>query len=63
MDRATVEPAIRKVLTEIQSKPNEAERIAKAAEGVSVPMDIEQLIYGAGRLQDAVSLLIRLSRA
>ena len=63
MDRATVEPAIRKVLTEIQSKPNEAERIAKAAEGVSVPMDIEQLIYGTGRLQDAVSLLIRLSRA
>jgi hypothetical protein len=63
MDRATVEPAIRKVLAEIHSKPNEAERIAKAAEGVSVPMDIEQLIYGAGRLQDAVSLLIRLSRA
>jgi hypothetical protein len=72
MDRATIEPAIRIVLTEIHSKLNEAARIAKAAEacalpgsvaeGVSVAMDIEQLIYGAGRLQDAVSLLNRLSR-
>jgi hypothetical protein len=60
------------VLTEIHSKPNEAARIAKAgeacalagsvAEGVSVSMDIEQLIYEAGRLQDAASLLNRLSR-
>ena len=51
---------------------NEAARIAKAAEacalagsvaeGVTVSMDIEQLIYEAGRLQDAVSLLNRLSR-
>jgi hypothetical protein len=29
---------------------------------VSVSMDIEQLIYEAGRLQDAASLLNRLSR-
>jgi hypothetical protein len=28
---------------------------------VTVSMDIEQLIYEAGRLQDAVSLLHRLS--
>jgi hypothetical protein len=72
MDRATIEPAIRIVLTEIHSKLNEAARIAKAAEacalagsfaeGVTVSMDIEQLIYEAGRLQDAVSLLNRLSR-
>ena len=72
MDRATIEPAIKIVLTEIHSKLNEAAPIAKAAEacalpgsvakGVSVAMDIEQLIYGAGRLQDAVSLLNRLSR-
>jgi len=51
---------------------NEAARIAKAAEacalagsiaeGVAVSMDIEQLIYEAGRLQDAASLLNRLSR-
>jgi hypothetical protein len=69
MDRATIEPAIKIVLTEIHSKLNEAAPIAKAAEacalagsvaeGVSVAMDIEQLIYGAGRLQDAVSLLNR----
>ena len=72
MDRATIEPAIRSVLAEIHSKLNEAARIAKAAEacalagsiaeGITVSMDIEQLIYEAGRLQDAVSLLNRLSR-
>jgi hypothetical protein len=32
------------------------------AEAVAVSMDIEQLIYEAGRLQDAASLLNRLSR-
>jgi hypothetical protein len=72
MDHATIEPAIRIILTEIHSRLNEAARIAKAAEacalagsvteGVSVSMDIEQLIYEAGRLQDAASLLNRLSR-
>jgi hypothetical protein len=72
MDRATIEPAIRIVLTEIHSRLNEAARIAKAAEAcalagsiaeaVTVSMDIEPLIYEAGRLQDAVSLLNRLSR-
>ena len=72
MDHATIEPAIKIVLTEIHSNLNEAARIAKAAEacalagsvaeGVTVSMDIEQLIYEAGRLQDAASLLSRLSR-
>jgi hypothetical protein len=72
MDRAMIEPAIKIVLAEIHSKLNEAARIAKAAEacalagsiaeGVAVSMDIEQLIYEAGRLQDAASLLNRLSR-
>jgi hypothetical protein len=72
MDHATIEPAIRMVPTEIHSKLNEAARIAKAgeacalagsvAEGGSVSMDIEQLIYEADRLQDAASLLNRLSR-
>jgi len=72
LDHATIEPAIRMLLTEIHSKLNEAARIAKAAEacalagsiaeGVAVSMDIEQLIYEAGRLQDAASLLNRLSR-
>jgi hypothetical protein len=72
MDRATIEPAIRILLTEIHSRLAEATRIAKAAEacalagsiaeGVTVSMDIEQLIYEAGRLQDAASLLNRLAR-
>ena len=72
MDRATIEPAIKIIMTEIHFKLNEAAHIAKAAEacalagtvaeGVTVSMEIEQLIYEAGRLQDAVSLLNRLSR-
>jgi hypothetical protein len=72
MDRATIEPAIKIVMTEIHSKLNEAARIAKAAEacalagsiaeGVTVSMEIDQLIYEVGRLLDAVSLLNRLSR-
>ena len=72
MDRATIEPAIRILLTEIHARLSEAARIAKAAEacalagsvaeGVTVSMDIERLIYEAGRLQDAASLLNRLSR-
>ena len=72
MDHATIEPAIKIALTEIHSKLNEAARVAKVAEactlaggvaeGVTVSMDIEQLIYEAGRLQDAASLLNRLSR-
>jgi hypothetical protein len=72
MDRATIEPAIKILLSEIYSKLKAAAAIAKAAEacalagaiaeGVSVSMDIEQLIYEAGRLHDAASLLNRLSQ-
>jgi hypothetical protein len=72
MDRATTEQAITMILTEIHSRLDDAARIAKAAEacalagsvaeGVVVSMDIEQIIYEAGRLQDAASLLNRLSR-
>jgi hypothetical protein len=71
MDRATIEPAIKLLLTEIHSKLTEATRIAKAAEacglagsvteGVALSMDIEQLIYEADHLHGAVSLLNRLS--
>jgi hypothetical protein len=71
MDRATIEPTIKLVLTEIHTKLNEAVRIAKAAEacalagsvaeGVTVSMDIEQLIYEADHLLGAASLLNRLS--
>src|SRR3954469_8747272 len=70
MDRATIEPAIKLLLTEIHTKLNEAVRIAKAAEacalagsvaeGVTVSMDIEQLIYEADHLLGAASLLNRL---
>jgi hypothetical protein len=71
MDRATIEQAIALLLAEIHSKLDEAARIAKAAEacalagsageGVSVSMDIEQLIYEADHLHGAVSLLNRLA--
>ena len=37
MDRATIEPAIKIVLTEIHSKLNETARIAKAAEACAPP--------------------------
>jgi hypothetical protein len=64
---------IKACLGEIHSRLSEAARIAKAAEacasagGVTeagtVSMDIEQLIYEAGRLHEAASLLNRLSQA
>jgi hypothetical protein len=66
------EPAIKLIIAEIHLKLDAAERIAKAAEayvmagsiseGVEVSMDIEQLIYEAGRLHDAASLLNRIRR-
>ena len=69
---AIAEKTITIILTEIHLRLDEAARIAKAAEacalagsiteGVTVSMDIEQLIYETGRLQDAASLLNRLSR-
>jgi len=73
MDSAVINEAIKTCLTEIYSRLSETARIAKAAEacanagsvseGVTVSMDIEQLIYEAGRLHDAASLLNRLSQA
>jgi hypothetical protein len=73
MDSAVINEAIKACLTEIHFRLSEAARIAKAAEacasagsiaeGISVSMDIEQLIYEAGRLHDAASLLNRLSQA
>jgi hypothetical protein len=71
MDRATIEPAIRIVLSEIYSKLNEAARI-EGRGSLRVGGErrrrrnrfdgIEQLIYEAGRLQEATSPLNRLSR-
>ena len=72
MERASIEPAIKLIITEIHNRLSEATRIAKAAEaciqngaiaeGIEVSMDIEQLIYEAGRLHDAASLLDRIRR-
>jgi hypothetical protein len=71
MDRITIEPAIKIILGQIHTKLDEAARIARAAdacaktgavaEGLAVSTEIEPLIYETDRLQDAVSLLIRLS--
>ena len=65
------EPAIKLIIAEIHLKLDAAERIAKAAEacalagsvseGVRVSMDLEQMFYETHRLQDAASLLNRLS--
>ena len=72
MDRAISEQAVKLILREIHLRLSEATRIAKAAEacavagsvgeGVTLSMNIELLVYEAGRLQDAASLLNRLSR-
>jgi hypothetical protein len=72
MDRAIAEKTITIILTEIHLRLDEAARIARTAEacalagsiaeGVTVSMDIEQIMYETGRLQDAASLLNRLSR-
>ncbi|MFK4401908.1 hypothetical protein [Bradyrhizobium elkanii] len=73
MDAQWIEPAITACLRTVHAKLKEAEQIARAAaacaetgsvsEGVRVSMDIEQLIYDAGRLQDAASLLKGLLRS
>jgi hypothetical protein len=72
MDRAFIEPAIKCILSEIAGRLSDAARIGKAAEacalagsvaeGVTVSMEIEQILYETGRLQDAASLLNRLAR-
>jgi hypothetical protein len=73
MVKANFDEALSACFTEIHARLSEAAQIAKAAEAcanagsmaeaVTISMDIEQLIYEAGRLQDAASLLNRLSRA
>jgi hypothetical protein len=71
MDRTIINAMLKQLLSSIHARLSEAARIAKAAdacaeagsiaEGVALSMDIEQLVYEAGRLQDAASLLNRLS--
>ena len=73
MEATAINEAIKFCFKEISSRLDEATRLARAAEacvlagsvaeGVEVSMDIEQLIYEAGRLHDAVSLLHRITRS
>lgn len=70
MDKKTIAPVIQACFAEMRAKLKEAEGIAKAAEAcaeaasideaVRVSMGIEQLIYDADRLHDAVALLGRM---
>jgi len=72
MDSTFIDQTIKACFAEISNRLADAARIAKAAEAcalagsiaeaVTVSMDIEQLLYEASRLQDATSLLNRLSR-
>lgn len=72
MAKPILKDAVIACLDEVQVRLSEAARIATAAqacahagsvaEAVTVSMDVEQLIYEAGRLQDAASLLNRLSQ-
>jgi hypothetical protein len=70
MEAEIIKPAVTACLAEIHTKLKAAEQIAKAAracaeaggitEAIQVSMDIEQLIYEAGRLHDAATLLARM---
>jgi hypothetical protein len=72
MERAIIDPAIRIILSEIAARLADAARVAKAAdigaasgsitEGITLSMEIDQMLYEAGRFHDAASLLSRLSR-
>jgi hypothetical protein len=72
MDTAAMHETIKICFGEIHAKLSEATRIARAAEacamagsldqGVEISMDIEQLLYEAGRLHDAVCLINRIAK-
>jgi hypothetical protein len=69
IDNTAVQQAIGAMLTAIQDRLEDATRIARAAtacaqadsvkEGVTLALDIEQDIYEASRLLDAVNFLNR----
>lgn len=73
MAKPEFKDAVIACLSEIRARLSDAAQIATAAEAcaqagsvteaVTISMDIEQLVYEARRLQDAASLLSRLSRA
>ena len=72
MNTATMHEAIKVCLKQINTNLTEASRLAQAveacalagsvAEGVEVSMDIEQLLYEASRLHDAVCLMNRIAQ-
>lgn len=72
MEAQTIEPTIKACLADLHAKLKAAEQIAKAAqacaeagslaEAVRISMDIEQLIYEAGRVHEATALLARMAR-
>jgi hypothetical protein len=71
MAKPVFNDAVLACLDAIHTRLSDATQIAKAAqacaqagslsEAVAISMDIEQLIYEAGRLHDAASLLNRLA--
>jgi len=71
MNTAAINEAIKVCFHEICGKLDEATRLARAAEahilagdvaeGIEVSIDVEQLVYEAGRLHDAASLIHRLN--
>ena len=73
IDNTAAQQAIGAMLAAIQVRLEDAVRIARAAaacaqagsvnEGVTLALDIEQPIYEAGRLLDAVSFLDRFGRS
>ncbi|WP_426610583.1 hypothetical protein [Bradyrhizobium sp. McL0616] len=72
MDKPAFNDAVIACLGEIHKQLSEAAQIAKAAEAcalagrvpeaITISMNIEQLIYEAGRLHDAASLMHRLAQ-
>lgn len=71
MDVAAINETIKICLGEIHAKLSEATRIAKAAEayamagsldqGGEISMDLDQLLYDARRLHDAIYLINRIA--
>ena len=70
MDTTAINETIKICFGEMHAKLSEAIQIAKAAEacsragsldqGVEIAMDMDQLLYDAGRLHDAICLMNRI---
>jgi hypothetical protein len=70
MDTAAIDKTMKICFGEIHAKLSEAMQIARAAEacakagsldqGVEISMDMDQLLYDAGRLHDAIFLMNRI---